>query len=44
MSKHTLEELASLIEGMEETRENFGPLREAKRLVHTLLKDAEAGK
>jgi hypothetical protein len=39
--KHSLEEAWNALNSIEETRENYQPLREAKRNILALLKDAE---
>ena len=42
MSKQTLQELASLVEGFDEDHHDYREVRAAKRLIHDLLKDEEA--
>ena len=41
MSKQTLRELASLVEGFDEDHHDYREVRAAKRLIHDLLKEAE---
>jgi hypothetical protein len=42
MSKKTLRELASIVDGLDEDHHDYREVRAAKRLIHDLLKDAEA--
>lgn len=42
MSKQTLRELASIVDGLDEDHHDYREVRAAKRLIHDLLKDEEA--
>lgn len=42
MSRNTLQELAALVEGFDEDHHDYREVRAAKRLIHDLIKEAEA--
>lgn len=44
MSRNPLEELATLVEGFDEDHHDYREVRAAKRLIHDLIKAAEATK